>query len=235
MRKLAFVFTTVLALCLFTVFAVAQTPGGTTGTNSSNNPSNSPNSVSNDAQQSSAPVTGSQTDPYSVNSGSNGRAANSAASDSNSAGEKTLEGCIVKEQTDYFIQPRDGDRERLTGSQDLSSHVGHQVKVHGTEQSNTTANSTGNVGVSGTAGTSGSMASNSDRTATSGSAKSETQNNAAGSIAGNAGSSNATGTASSSSANNNWTGKDFMVTKVDMMSDSCPADIQKKIDENKMK
>ena len=237
MRKYILSLFTVLALCLFTVMAAAQTPGGTTGVNanSSSNEGQNPNSVSKDAAQSSAPTTGSQTDAYSVNSGSNGRAANSTPGDTSSTGEKTLEGCIVREQTDYFIQPKTGDRERLTGSQDLSSHVGHQVKVHGMEQSSTAANSNGNVGVSGTAGTSGSMASNSDRTSTSGSAKSETENNAAGSIAGNAGSSNATGTGASSSSSNNWTGKDFMVTRVDMVSESCPADIQKKIDENKSK
>jgi len=256
MRKTSFLLLTLFAMCLFTVFAVAQTPGGTTGVNqndSTKNSGNNPDSVSKSAQDSSKPVSGSKTDPYSVNSGPNGREANSvsgqsssstsspsASSDSSSAasasGEKTLEGCIVKEQTDYFIQPRTGDRERLTGSADFSSHVGHDVTVHGNDQS---ASASTSPSASGTAGTSGSMANGSDRTSTSGSASTESQNNAAGSIAGNSGSSNATGTGSSASSSNgssnNWSGKDFMVTKVDMVSASCPADIQSKIDQNKSK
>jgi len=225
MRRYILSLAVILALCLFTMAAVAQTPGGTTGATANSSQSNQSNSVSKDAANSSAPVSGSATDPYSVNSGPNGRAAEASPVGSSSAGEKTLDGCIVKEQTDYLIEPAMGDRERLTGS-DVSSHVGHHVKVHGTEAAASASNS------SGAAGTTGSMASN-DRTSTSGSASSESQNNAAGSIAGNAGSPNATGTAASSGSN--WSGKDFMVTKVDMVSDSCPADIQKRIDENKSK
>src|SRR3954454_22595419 len=130
MRKYILSLFTVFALCLLTAMAAAQTPGGTTGVNqqdSSKNEGKKSDSISKDASQSSAPVTGSQTDPYSVNSGPNSRSAEAGAGDTSSSGKKTLEGCIVREQTDYFIQPKDGDRERLTGS-DVSSHVGHQVK-----------------------------------------------------------------------------------------------------------
>ena len=142
----------------------------------------------------------------------------STASDQAAAnsGEQTLDGCIVKEQADYFIQPESGDRERLTGSQDLSPHVGHHVKVHGLEAANSAST--------------GSSSNASDRTSTSGTASKETQNNAAGSMAGNAGSSNATGTGSHAS---NVSGKNFNVTRVDMVSESCPASIQSKIDQNK--
>jgi len=213
MRKLALVLITIFALSLFTAFAVAQTPGGTTGTNQTSQGS----SATPDSNTSSAPVSGSATDPAMVN-GDQNRAAKSSNEDM-SAGEKTLDGCVVKEQSDYFIQPASGERERLMGSQDFSSHVGHEVKVHGTDQMATASNSAA-----------------SDRTSTSGSASAESQNNAAGSIAGNAGSSNASGTGAASSNNmagSNWSGKDFMVTKVDMVSTSCPADIQKKVDENK--
>jgi len=197
MRKLVLVLATIFALCLFTALAVAQTPGGTTGVNA-NSSQNSSNSSS--PADSSAAVSGSQTDPNSVNAAS---------------GEKTVDGCVVKEQSDYFIQPKDGDRERLAGTQDFSSHVGHEVKVHGTEQAAAAA-STGAV-------------SGSDRTSTSGSAKTESQNNAAGSMAGNAGSSNASGTSGFASNNE----RSFTVTKVEMVSASCPADIQKKIDAGK--
>jgi len=209
MRKLALVVITIVALSVFTAFAVAQTPGGTTGANQNSSQAGS-SSTNMNSNNSAAPVTGSSTDPAMVN-GDQQRTAASSGSDA-SAGEKTLDGCVVKEQNDYFIQPASGDRERLVGTADLSSHVGHEVKVHGNEQMATAS---------------------SDRTSTSGSATAESQNNAAGSIAGNAGSSNANGT--SAAAGSNWSGKDFMVTKVDMVSASCPADIQKKVDENKSK
>jgi hypothetical protein len=199
MRKLVLTIVTVFA---FGLFAAAQTPGGTTGSNSQNN-----NSTTVNSNNSSAPVTGAATDPATVN-GDQQRAADKEANkdmaSSNSA-ETTIDGCVVKEENDYFIQPVSGDRERLVGGQDLSSQVGKEVKAHGNEQTST--------------------ASASDRTSTSGSASTESQNNAAGSIAGNAGSSNASGTAATGTSN--WTGKDFMVTRIEKVSDSCPASTQK--------
>ena len=217
MRKLALT-VTFLALCLFTVFSVAQTPGGTTGPDP-----NSPRSSDRESPNGSHDTV---KNPENAGSTSD-QASNSATS---ASGEKTLEGCIVKEQADYFIQPMSGERERLTGSQDFASHVGHEVTLHGNEQSSSAANASGSSTTTASNSTSG----NADRTPTSGTSSAESQNNAAGSIAGNAGSSNATGSAAPSS-NSTWTGKDFMVTKVDMVSESCPADIQKKIDENKSK
>ncbi|MGZ4788158.1 MAG: hypothetical protein ACXVZX_06535 [Terriglobales bacterium] len=156
----------------------------------------------------------------------------SSSNASNNGSATALEGCVVKDKTDYFIQPASGERERLTGSQDLSSSVGKHVRVEGSEQ-NSTASATGP--------NTGSTASNQMPNSVPGS--SETQTNAAGSIAGNAGSPNATGTtgtsgttgssASSSAASNrsngNWTGKDFLVTKVETVSETCPSDIQNKI------
>ncbi len=228
MRKYILSLFTATALSLFTVMAAAQSPGGATGIDQRDgNSQGNNNNISNSAPQSSAPVTGAPTDPYSVNSGSNGRAANDSGQASSTNGQQTLEGCIVQENTDYFLQPATGDRERLTGSQDLASRVGKHVRVQGTEQSSTASAATPDAG------------STTNQTPNSQPGSSETQNNPAGSIAGNAGSSNATGSAgngsASSSANGNWTGKDFMVTKVETVSESCPADIQKKIDENKSK
>jgi hypothetical protein len=202
MRKLVLTFVTVFA---FGLFAAAQTPGGTTGSNSQNN-----NSTTVNSNNSAAPVTGAATDPATVN-GDQQRATQKDAdkdaskdmSADNSA-ETTIDGCVVKEQNDYFIQPATGERERLVGGDDLSSQVGKEVKAHGSEQTAT--------------------ASATDRTSTSGSASTESQNNAAGSIAGNAGSSNASGTAAGAST---WSGKDFMVTRIEKVSDSCPASTQK--------
>lgn len=203
MRRNLFLLVAVFTLFVFTAFAMAQTPGGTTGASQNSSTSNS-NSATQQATDSSQPVSGAATSPYSVNSGPNGRAAESTPTSSGS--EKTIDGCIVKEQTDYFIQPASGDREKLSGS-DVSAHVGHHVTLHGTDAANSTSSNS-----------------------SAGTGSAETQNNAAGSMAGNAGSSNATGTASNSS---NASSKEFNVTKVDMVSESCPADIQSKIDQNK--
>lgn len=54
-----------------------------------------------------------------------------ASSGSASAGE-SMEGCVVKQETDYFIQPVNGNRLHLNAqSTDLSSYVGQDVRVHG--------------------------------------------------------------------------------------------------------
>jgi hypothetical protein len=191
MRKQLLVLITGAALSLFTVAASAQsasdnnTAAGSTAQSSSSAPSQSSASSSD------------MSSPAAAN------------------GQQTIDGCIVKENTDYFIQPLLGDRRHLAGSQDLSSNVGKHVRVQGTDESTTAS----------------AAASTNDRTATSGSASSETQNNAAGSIAGNAGSSNASGTGPAASSMD----KDFLVTKVEKVSESCPADIQSKIDQNKSK
>lgn len=52
----------------------------------------------------------------------------------------TLEGCLVQQGTDYFIQPTKGNNKgamiRLIpqSGQDFSAQVGHKVKVHGAAQ-----------------------------------------------------------------------------------------------------
>lgn len=243
MRKYILVLLTIFALALFTGVAAAQS--SSSSSNSSNN--NASSSTSSDSSMQNGSTTnqnGTATDQTGATTGQKNEqsptgslnTANSANSSSkstmadNTDANKTVDGCIVKEKTDYFIQPASGERERLSGSQDLASHVGHHVRVEGTEQSAMASNSGSNPSGSSDTNT---TASN-DRSSTSGTASSETQNNANGSIAGNAGSSNATGT-SASSSDNNWSGKDLLVTRVDMVSESCPADIQSKIDQNKQK
>lgn len=122
--------------------------------------------------------------------------------------KRDLQGCVVKVNSEYFLKSETGERRHLVGEQSFASSEGKEVKVQGKDMAEAQKATNG----------SGVSASN-DRTSTSGSASSETQNNAAGSIAGNAGSSNATGTAASS----DYTAPDFMVTKIETVSDSCPA------------
>ena len=59
---------------------------------------------------------------------------NTQASSGNSASaaDESLEGCVVKQETDYFIQPVSGSRVHLNAkNQHLSGYVGQDVRVHG--------------------------------------------------------------------------------------------------------
>ena len=183
MRKQLLVLITGAALSLFTVAATAQN-GSDMGTvkGSQSNP---------DASKSSAPA-----DPG-IQADNNGRTNND-----NLAVKRSLDGCVVKVNSDYFLKSATGERRRLAGEQDFSAFVDKQVKVEGKDlaEAHKVTNGSGD-----------------DRTSTSGSASSETQNNAAGSIAGNAGSPNASGTGASA----DYTAPDFMVTKIKTVSDSC--------------
>jgi len=111
-------------------------------------------------------------------SGPTGSMASQAGSQAASDTEQMMEGCIIREQSDYFLEPINGQEVHLSGP-DVAQHVNHHVRVHGNEQPSQASNSTG---------TAGSMA------------------------------------GSSSSAGNS--APEFLVTRVDMVSESCPANLQ---------
>jgi hypothetical protein len=186
-------------------------------------------------------------------------------------GEKTVEGCIVQQGTEFFLQPKHGKVIRLNSSgEDLTAHVGHRVKLHGTEQR---AGSAGNVGntmgassqpsTSGTgapedhtyagnpptgktpassqsqeagatpSGQSSTSASNAGSSASTTPSSSEQASNASSENSGNLPQSssnnantgsNASSTSSSSGTinPNNVSNKEFTVTRVDMVSMTCP-------------
>lgn len=63
----------------------------------------------------------------------------------------TIEGCVVRQNTEYFILPANGEAVHVSPSgEHVSAHLGHLVRLHGTEQTSTSAS---NVSTSG--GTSG--------------------------------------------------------------------------------
>ena len=137
-------------------------------------------------------------------------------------GEKTVEGCIVSSGTDFFLQPKHGKMIRLTDQgADLQSHVNHRVKVHGAEQTagmagNGTAASNPSASSTQTAASSPSSATNPDQA---------TAANQPGAQSGNLPQSGAAGTASSTNIDrNNVSNKEITVTRVDMVSETCPAD-----------
>lgn len=66
-----------------------------------------------------------------------------AQSGTTASSPTNLEGCVIRQQTDYFLQPDTGQPVKLNSSEDLSQHVGHRVRVQGTATS-TSGNSASN-------------------------------------------------------------------------------------------
>jgi uncharacterized protein YdeI (BOF family) len=119
-------------------------------------------------------------------SGAQGSMGSQAGSQTASAGDDTeqmMEGCIIREQQTYYLEPVSGQEVHLSGP-DVAQHVNHHVRIHGNEQPSQTNTSS-------STGTSGAMAGSSS-------------------------------SASSSTANP----PEFLVTRVDMVSESCPANLK---------
>ena len=82
---------------------------------------------SSSSSQSSNPDTSTQS-----GSSASGQASSSGQSTTVQSSVTDLKGCIIRQETDYFIQPVNGSRVRLNGgSEDLSQYVGKDVDVHG--------------------------------------------------------------------------------------------------------
>jgi hypothetical protein len=91
--------------------------------------------------------------------------------------QQTIEGCLLRKETAFYIQPRDGEATRVNaGGQDLATHMGQHVQLTGTMKS---------------------------------------------------------GDSSPSSYGPNAGSTQLLITRVDVMEATCPADIQKKIDDQK--
>jgi hypothetical protein len=71
-----------------------------------------------------------------------------AQSSRDSNGTNKLEGCIVKQASEFYIVPATGAATKLNaGDQNLSAHEGHNVRLTGKMQSST-ASSAGQTGAS---------------------------------------------------------------------------------------
>src|SRR5437588_8469226 len=139
MKKLSLIIATYLIL---TVAAWAQGGGGGAGGAGGGAGAGSGGS----AGSGSMGTTGQQ------GTGSVGVPASDNNTTNNAKHEKTMEGCIVQQGSDFFLATHNNKKFfRLSpqGGTDLSAHVGHKVKVHGSEQAS------GSLGASTSAGTSG--------------------------------------------------------------------------------
>jgi hypothetical protein len=125
MRKPLLIVVTILMFFAFSAFA-------------QDNPS-SPSSASPSAQSGSQGTQPSSGSTGSMSQGSGQSSSNSSMS-GGGANDQTIEGCIVKQETDYYIQPSSGGAPTKVSGSDVAAHVGHHVVVHGSQQSSSASN-----------------------------------------------------------------------------------------------
>ena len=172
--------------------AQSSTPNASPSSPSSASPSDQSTSPSANSSQSSPSSTPDQASPSSQTSQTTTSSTTTSTTASNSSGkEKSIRGCIVKQGSDFYLQNAKGDHKliKLNSTEDLSAHVGHEVKVRGTESA-----------ASASASTSGSSQTASNSSA-SGSASGMPQSDVNGA---------------------NVSDKELTVSKIDMVSDTCP-------------
>jgi len=167
------------------------------------------------AQSSSSQSSQSSTqDPQSSTSQTQSPQSSTSSAASTTGDQQTIDGCIVRHEADFFVQPASGSETKLnTGGKDLSAHVGQHVRATGTM--NTSSSSSGGMGSSAAGtGSSGNMGSSAGTTRSGDTSASGTSRS---------------GDTSASSAS----APELVVTRVDLVEQSCPQDIQKQIDKNK--
>jgi hypothetical protein len=84
------------------------------------------------AQSSSSSSSQSSNPDTSMRTGSSASSTGDTTQTASKAEAKDLEGCIIRQETDYFVQPVNGARVHLKGGdQDLSKYVGQDVRISG--------------------------------------------------------------------------------------------------------
>jgi hypothetical protein len=213
MRKKILVLSMGFALFAFTAFAQTSRSTSQSGANQSSDVTAGQQSDSNQTGGMSDQST--QAQPSMPQSGTNtpGTSSQSAA-DQNGAvpasNDATMEGCIVSQGSDYFLQSPNGAPIRLQGP-DIASYVGQQVRVHGAEANgaNTAAGADNGMNASGSLGSNNS-ASNSQSQSTSPAYP-------------NAGSGSVSDNSSASSDSSVPQAPAFQVDRVEILSTTCQA------------
>lgn len=198
MRKIVL---SVAVVCCFGVFsAVAQTGNSTSQNDQQSTYRQSTTTSSEQNSTSAQPSTTAQSGAMNNGDQSGALTKSESATTPNtpdtSQGQQTLEGCLMKDQTGYFVQPMNGPRTQVSGSPDLQSHVGQQVRLQGLRNSAGTAYNSRQT-------TRQTWNSNQNGQAVSGQSTTTTNNNSMGNNAGNGNSL-------------------FLVTQVHTVSTTCP-------------
>ncbi len=145
MRKLAL--SVIVAFAFYVTAAVAQS--GNMGGSNQGSQGSAPSAQPGQTQpgQPGGPDMGPSTGATSEQHGT----ANNNTGD-HSQGEKKLKGCVQSQGGQYVLESKHGKAVMLTG-QDLSAHVGHEVKVKGTwESGNASGMSSSSTSTSSTSG-----------------------------------------------------------------------------------
>ena len=188
-RLLSFALPFILAATLG-AWAQSDTTPSPSSTNQATSPSSSSSTQSNTQNS-----TSTQANPATSSTMSQ--------SGTSTTNQSSLEGCVIKHETDYFLQPETGQPVKLNSSQDLSQHVGHRVRVEGNVNNAVNSNATGsesNSSMNSSSAANGSYGSNSSAST------GKVEN----------GSSSPSGTQYQT----------FDVTRVDTVSESCPSGMQ---------
>ncbi len=163
---------------------------------------------------------------YGSSSQSNSSSNTSQATSSTPNGQQSsIEGCLVKEQTDYFLVPKSGNPIELqaSASEDLSKHEGHRVKVRGNESPISAGSSASTSGAAG--GASGAAVGSSSGT-------NQTNPSSSGAIGSQAGSSQAGAAGTASGTGNDLhklASEQISVVEVQHVAASCPANWNPKV------
>ncbi len=188
-RLLSFALPFLLAAALG-AWAQSDTTPSPSSTNQATSPSSSSSTQSNTQDS-----TSTRANPATSNTMSQ--------SGTSTTSQSSLEGCVIKHETDYFLQPENGKPVKLNSSQDLSQHLGHRVRVEGSVQNGLNSNATG---------TESNSAANSSSTSN-----------------GSYGSNSSASTGKVENGSSSPSGTDyqtFEVTRVNMVSESCPSGMQ---------
>jgi len=76
---------------------------------------------------------------------SNSQSASTPPNMAANQGSDIVEGCLIREQANYFIQPISGGARTQVSGTDLDSHVGQNVRLHGSGSSQSTAGQNGSL------------------------------------------------------------------------------------------
>ncbi len=127
-----------LACAFFVASAVAQmAPGGSQGTQNS-----SPSMQQQPGQQQPGGMNQPDTNTPGAQTDQN------TANQNQKTGEHKMKGCVQSEGGQYMLETKKGKTVALAG-QDVSAHVGHEVKVTGTWENGMSATSSASTGASG--------------------------------------------------------------------------------------
>lgn len=246
---------TILVLCFAVALWAQSGSSGQSGSTSSSGQTATPDqSTSGQAGQA-----GSVSGQTGTTSGQTGTMGGQTTEQERGGKQKSIDGCVVRQGSDYYLVDKRGDLYRLSATEDLSAHVGHHVRVKG-EKASSSSESMGSMGTAGSTSSSqypststqtGSQTQPPDQTSSQAGQQTQPpdqttggQTGATGGVSGQAGTTPQTGAGAQSqtgavggpagstqapSGMSTANAIALTVSSVQHISDTCPASIQSKI------